>query len=54
MGRLKYLFVFTLPALAYISFHSTGWKATYRVICIALIPVLEFLFKPNETNLSLN
>ena len=53
MGRLKYLFVFTLPALAYISFHSTGWKAYLPVLeAFALIPVLEFLFKPNETNLS--
>ena len=35
--KTQILFVFTLPALAYISFHSTGWKA--------YLPVLEaFVF----------
>ena len=53
MGKLKYLFVFTLPALAYISFHSTGWKAYLPVLeAFALIPLLELLFAPNATNLS--
>ena len=53
MGKLKYLFVFTLPALAYISFHSTGWKAYLPVLeAFALIPLLELLFTPDDSNLS--
>ena len=53
MGKLKYLFVFTLPALAYISFHSTGWKAYLPVLeAFALIPLLELLFTPDNSNLS--
>jgi alkane 1-monooxygenase len=53
MGRLKYLFVFTLPALALISFHSTGWKAYLPVMeAFALIPLLELLFTPDAKNLS--
>ncbi len=55
MGKLKYLFVFTLPALAFMSFHSTGWKAYLPVLeAFAFIPVLELFFTPNENNLSEN
>lgn len=53
MGRLKYLFVFTLPALAFISYYSTGWKAYLPVLeAFALIPLLELLFTPDAKNLS--
>ena len=52
MGKLKYLFVFTLPALAYISFQSEGWMAYLPVIeAFVFIPVMELFFAPNSTNL---
>ncbi|MEQ8241501.1 MAG: alkane 1-monooxygenase [Cyclobacteriaceae bacterium] len=49
---LKYLLVFTLPVLAYVSFNSRGWL-TYTPIIEAflLVPFLELLFKPNTQNL---
>ena len=49
---LKYLLVFTLPVLAYVSFNSRGWF-TYTPIIEAflLVPFLELLFKPNTQNL---
>jgi alkane 1-monooxygenase len=53
MGKLKYLFVFTLPALAYISFHSEGWMAYLPVIeAFVFIPLMELFFAPNANNLS--
>jgi alkane 1-monooxygenase len=52
MGRLKYLFVFTLPALAFISFHSTGWLAYLPVIeAFLFVPLMELFFAPNAHNL---
>lgn len=50
---LKYLSVFTLPVLALVSFHNTGWITFLPVIeAFVLIPVLELLFKPDAANLT--
>ncbi|MFT5640162.1 MAG: alkane 1-monooxygenase [Cyclobacteriaceae bacterium] len=56
MGRfkgLKYLLVFTLPLLAYISFNSRGWLTFTPIIeAFLLVPFLELLFRPDPENLS--
>lgn len=53
MGRFKYLFIFTLPALALISFHSYGVLAYLPVLeAFVLIPILELFFAPNPSNLN--
>jgi alkane 1-monooxygenase len=53
LSPLKYLSVFTLPALAYISFNSTGWLTYLPLIEVfVLIPILELFFKPNPNNIS--
>lgn len=50
---LKYLTIFTLPVLVYISFHSTGWLTFLPMIeAFVLIPFLELLFKPDPDNIS--
>lgn len=50
---LKYLSVLSLPALAYVSFDSTGWMTFLPVIyAFAFIPFMELFFRPDETNLS--
>lgn len=50
---LKYLQVLTLPVLAWISFHSTGWPTYLPLIeAFILVPILEFAFKPDPANLS--
>ncbi|WP_258097924.1 alkane 1-monooxygenase [Marinoscillum pacificum] len=51
LGILKYLSVFTLPILAYISFNSTGFLTFLPVIeAFFFIPLLELFFKPNNAN----
>jgi len=51
LGILKYLSVFTLPALAYISFQRTGiWTYLPVIEAFLLIPLLELFFKPNNSN----
>lgn len=53
LGLLRYLSVFTLPALAYISFTSEGWITFLPLVeAFALIPLLELFFKPNPANFS--
>ncbi len=53
LAPLKYLSVFSLPALAYVSFNSTGWLTYLPLIeAFVLIPILELFFKPNPNNLS--
>ncbi|MFY0608572.1 MAG: alkane 1-monooxygenase [Cyclobacteriaceae bacterium] len=53
MRSLKYLSVFSLPILAFISFRSEGWMTYLPVIeAFILIPVLELFFKPDPSNLS--
>jgi alkane 1-monooxygenase len=50
---LKYLSVFSLPVLAFISFRSYGWMTYLPILeAYALIPLLELFFKPSEKNLS--
>ena len=50
---LKYLSVFTLPVLVYISFHSKGWLTFLPMIeAFVIIPLLELLFKPDPGNIS--
>ncbi len=53
MKSLKFLTVFLLPLCVYFSFTSKGW-ITYLPILFSfvLIPLIEFLFKPNATNFS--
>ena len=53
MGKFRYLFVFTLPLLALISFHSTGlWSYLPVIEAFVFIPVMEFLFTPKKVNLT--
>lgn len=53
MGKFRYLFVFTLPLLALISFHSTGlWSYLPVIEAFVFIPVMEFLFIPQKANLN--
>lgn len=53
MGKYRYLFVFTLPLLAIISFHSHGIWAYLPVIeAFVLIPVVELLVPPKKENLN--
>ncbi len=50
---LKYLSVLSLPALAYVSFVSTGWHTFLPVgYAFAFIPFLELFFKPDTKNLT--
>ncbi|MAE84575.1 MAG: alkane 1-monooxygenase [Flammeovirgaceae bacterium] len=50
-GFLKYLSVFTLPALAYFSFTHHGWFTLLPVAeAFVLIPMVELAFKPNPKN----
>lgn len=49
---LKYSIVFIIPMVAYFSISSSGWWTFSTVILVyALLPLLEFLFSPNEKNL---
>jgi alkane 1-monooxygenase len=53
MGKFRYLFVFTLPLLAIISFHSFGFWSYLPVIeAFVFIPVMELLFSPSTVNLN--
>ena len=53
MGKFRYLFVFTLPILALISFHSFGlWSYLPVIEAFVFIPLMEFLFTPNTSNLN--
>lgn len=55
ISALKYLLVFTLPVLVYISFTSRGWMTFAPMMeAFVLIPFMELLFKPNEDNLTEN
>ena len=50
---LRYLPVFSLPILVYISFTSRGWVTFLPLIeAFALIPLLELLIKPDPGNIS--
>lgn len=50
---LKYLLVFSLPVLAYVSFTSTGWLTFAPMLeAFLLVPFLELFFKPNPDNIS--
>ena len=52
MGKFRYLFVFTLPLLAIISYRSEGIYAYLPVIeAFVLIPSLELIFAPRPENL---
>ncbi|MAZ96310.1 MAG: alkane 1-monooxygenase [Flavobacteriales bacterium] len=52
MGKFRYLFVYTLPVLAIISFHSHGiWSYLPVLEAFVLIPIIELITKPNVTNL---
>lgn len=53
IDALKYLGVLTLPALAYLSFHSHDWLTYLPVIeTFVLIPLLEVMFRPDHHNIS--
>lgn len=50
---LKYLSVLSLPALAYVSFVSTGWQTFLPIFyAFAFIPFLELFFRPDTKNLT--
>ena len=49
---LKYLFVFSLPAIAFISWHGSGWISFLPLLyAFGLIPVLELMIQPIDKNL---
>jgi len=51
LKRLKYLLVYSLPVTAYISFTSNGILTFLPLLLFfGLVPVLEFLFRPDSTN----
>ena len=53
MGKFRYLFVYTLPVLAIISFHSHGiWSYLPVLEVFVCIPIIELVTKPNATNLT--
>ncbi len=53
LSSLKYLSVFSLPVLAYISFNSQGWTTYLPLIeAFVIIPLLELFFKPNADNIT--
>jgi alkane 1-monooxygenase len=53
MGKFRYLFVYTLPVLAIISFHSQGiWSYLPVLEAFVFIPIIELITKPNATNLT--
>lgn len=53
MGKFRYLFVYTLPVLAIISFHSHGiWSYLAVLEAFVFIPIIELITKPNATNLT--
>ena len=53
MGKYRYLFVFTLPILAIISFYQEGALAYLPVFeAFVFIPLMELAFKPVPENLT--
>ena len=53
MRKLKYLSIFSLPLVVYISFNSHGIFTFLSVILFfGLVPLLELAFKPDERNLT--
>ncbi|WP_421869899.1 alkane 1-monooxygenase [Marinoscillum sp.] len=51
LGFLKYLSVFSLPVLAYVSFTNEGWLTYLPILeAFALIPLLELFFQPKPDN----
>lgn len=53
ISAFKYLSVFSLPVLAFISFKNDGWLTFLPVIfSFAFIPVLELFFPPDPKNIS--
>jgi alkane 1-monooxygenase len=53
MGKFRYLFVYTLPVLAIISFHSHGiWSYLPVLEAFVFIPIIELITKPNAGNLT--
>ncbi|MGB0811858.1 MAG: alkane 1-monooxygenase, partial [Flavobacteriaceae bacterium] len=52
MKDLKYLFAYTVPLAAFISFTSTG-VGTYAAVIYAFVvlPILDMVLGKNETNL---
>lgn len=50
---VKYMLVFTLPALAYLAFKNVGFVPWLPLLYVfGLIPFLELIFSPDEKNLS--
>tara|TARA_B110000503_G_C7082555_1_gene385822 strand:- start:191 stop:1225 length:1035 start_codon:yes stop_codon:yes gene_type:complete len=53
MKALKYFSILIVPFFVYISFTSKGWFTyTPAIILFGLVPLLEFLIKPNKVNFS--
>ena len=52
MKDLKYLFAYTVPLSAYLSFSSTGlWTYTAVIYAFGIIPALDVLFGTSDENL---
>jgi alkane 1-monooxygenase len=50
---LKYLLAYSIPALAYLAFHSHGWLTYAPMIeAFVLIPLFEIFLRPSQGNLS--
>jgi alkane 1-monooxygenase len=53
LGALKYMYVLLLPALAWVSFNSTGWLTYLPLLeSFLFIPLLEMAYKPDPRNIS--
>lgn len=52
MYRLKYLFVYTIPASAFISFTTSGWMTCLPLLLFfVIVPLLELLVPPDMENM---
>ncbi|HAA18328.1 MAG TPA: alkane 1-monooxygenase [Cytophagales bacterium] len=53
IAALKYLLVFSIPATTAVAFTQEGiWTWLPIMYAFGLVPLLEFFFRPNETNMT--
>ena len=53
MKRLKYLFVYTIPATVFLTFNMSGiWTFTTLITFFGFVPLLELLVPPDRENMN--
>jgi alkane 1-monooxygenase len=53
MKSIKYLTVWTLPAISFYSIHQTGWQTFLPLFyAFGFIPLVELIIKPDPSNIS--